>query len=42
MIRSRHIRPAFRVGNYRVFAEDDVGRIAAHLDMIAQRKGGAA
>jgi hypothetical protein len=39
VIRSRHIRPAFRAGNCRVFVEEDVERIAATLEEINTRKG---
>jgi hypothetical protein len=42
VIRSRHLRPASRAGNCRVFTEEDVERIAAVLHEIDSRKGGAA
>jgi hypothetical protein len=41
VLRSRQIRPAGRPGNCRVFAEEDVARIAAELRRIESRKGGA-
>jgi hypothetical protein len=42
IIRSRHIYPASRAGNCRVFAETDVARIATELASIGGQKGGAA
>jgi DNA-binding transcriptional MerR regulator len=41
VIRSRHIRPVSRAGNCRVFAEEDVARIATILDEIEYWKGSA-
>jgi hypothetical protein len=40
VIRSRQIRPCGRAGNCRVFAEADVERIAADLQVIDQRREG--
>jgi hypothetical protein len=37
VIRSRKIRPATRAGNYRLFAGEDVRRIADELQRIDQR-----
>jgi DNA-binding transcriptional MerR regulator len=41
VVRSRQIHPGGRAGNCRVFAEEDVARIAAELRLIEGRKGGA-
>jgi hypothetical protein len=40
VIRSRRIRPTGRAGNCRVFAEEDIIRIATELAAIERRKGG--
>jgi hypothetical protein len=39
VIRARQIQPGGRAGNCRVFAEEDVARIAAELRLIEGRKG---
>ncbi|HEY7313864.1 MAG TPA: MerR family transcriptional regulator [Gemmataceae bacterium] len=42
ILRTRNIRPAGIAGNSRVYAEEDVERIAAELQGIDARKDGGA
>jgi hypothetical protein len=42
VLRTRDIRPSGVAGNCRVYAEEDVERIAAELQRIDARKDGAA
>jgi DNA-binding transcriptional MerR regulator len=39
VIRSLKIRPSGRAGNCRIFREEDVERLAAHLRLIDGEKG---
>jgi hypothetical protein len=42
VLRTRNLRPSGLAGNCRVYAEDDVERIAAELQRIDARKDGGA